>query len=177
MVKKLGKFFIYFFFFVFALILFTPKESIYYLAEQNLKKFDVVISKESLKSTLFSLNIENLEITTKGIDSAIIEKADITLLLFSNNITLENIKLSSVVDSFVPSKISNIELNYTIFNPLVLTGELEGKFGVADVKLHILDRNLSVVLYPSKLMLKGYKKSLNYFTKGEEGEYKYAKTF
>ena len=105
MVKKFLKFFGYVLFFVFALMVFIPKSSLYYLAEENLKKFDVVISDETLHENIFSLSIENLEISVKGIESAVVQEADIGLLFFYNSVSVKNIKLSSLVESYLPSKV------------------------------------------------------------------------
>ena len=177
MVKKLMKFFAYLLFFFGALALFIPKSSIYYFVEKNMKQFGVVISNETLHSSMLSLNIENLEVSTKGIDTALIEEADITLLLFYNKLHFTNIKLSSIVEAYLPSKISNLDISYTIFNPLVVTLNAEGGFGVAQGTLNIMQRVVSISVEPSKIMLRRYKKSMRMLKKSENGEYVYAKTF
>ena len=66
MVKKLMKFFAYLLFFVAALAVFIPKSSVYYFLEKNMKQFEVVISNETLHSSMLSLNIQNLKLSTKG---------------------------------------------------------------------------------------------------------------
>ncbi len=176
MVKKLLKFFAYTFFFVVALMVFVPKTSIYYLLEKNLKKFDVVISDEQLKESLLSLNITNAHISTKGIDSAIISKSDITLLLFYNKLSFRDIKLSSIVETYLPSKIASLEIDYSLLHPLTLEINAEGDFGEARGSLHLLDRDVSLILKPSKKMFTSYKKSLRFFKKDKDGEYTYAKS-
>ncbi|MBT5935859.1 hypothetical protein [Sulfurimonas sp.] len=177
MVKKILKFLAFSLFFVLALVAFTPKESFYFLLEKNLKKFDVVVSNEILESNFFGLEIENLEISTKGVESATVEQANITLLLFYNSLKFTDVKLSSLVDAYVPSHIQTIEVTYTLFNPLVLYVNAEGKFGKAEVAFNILDRVLNAHLYPSKIMLSKYKKTMKMMKKDENGEYVYAKTF
>ena len=177
MVKKLMKFFAYFFFFIGALAVFIPKSSVYYFLEQNIKQFEVVISNETLNSSIVSLNIENLEVSAKGIDSALIEEADITLLLFYNKLHFTNIKLSSIVEAYLPSKINNLEITYTLFNPLVVSVNAAGGFGDASGTLNIMERAVNITLKPSKKMLKRYKKSMRMLKKSENGEYVYAKTF
>ena len=176
MVKKLSKFLAYTLFFILALIAFTPKSSLYFLLEENLKKFDVIVSKERLKESFLTLHIENLEVSAKGIESAAVENADVTLLLFYNTIHLKNIALSSVVDAFVPPMVQSATLSYTVFNPLEVTGVAKGDFGEAEATFNLLDTNVTVVLQPSKTMLKKYTRSLREFKKNEKGEYIYAKT-
>ncbi len=177
MVKKILKFLAFTLFFVLALVAFTPKDSFYFLLEKNLKKFDVVVSNEILENNFLSLGIENLEISTKGVESATVAEADITLLLFYNSLKFTNIKLSSLVDAYAPAHVDTIEVTYTLFNPLVLHANAQGKFGQAEVAFNILDRALNIRLHPSKTMLSKYEKTMKMMKKDENGEYVYAKTF
>lgn len=177
MVKKLVKFFAYVLFFIFALILFIPKSSVYFFAEKQLKTFDMVISNETVEDKFFSLNISDASVSMKAIEGATIKETDVTFLLFYNSIELSDIKLSSLVDSFVPSKVESVKVVYTIFDPLNVNASGNGSFGQADVKVSILDRKISVILKPSKKMLSKYKNSLKEFKKDKSGEYKYDKTF
>jgi hypothetical protein len=98
-------------------------------------------------------------------------------LLAYNSVKLTNIKLSSLVESYLPSKIDSLNITYTIFNPLYITADGVGEFGEASAEVNLLDRNASVVLKPSKVMFTKYKKSLRMFKKSKNGEYVYAKTF
>ena len=177
MVKKMAKFFAYTLFFIFALVAFSPKSSIYYFGEQNLKKFGVVISNETLNENLLSLNIQNLDISAKEIDTAIIKEADITLLLVYNAVSLRDIELSSLVESYLPSKIDSLDIKHTIINPLNISAEGFGKFGEASANISLKERSVEVTLKPSKKMFSKYKKTLKMFKKSEDGEYVYAKTF
>ena len=177
MVKKLIKFLVYLLFFVLALILFIPKDSVYFLGEENLKKFNLIISNETLSPKLLSLGIENLEITTKGIDSAVIKEADITLLLFYNHLHLQKVQLASIVEAYIPSKIENLDITYSLLNPLVVEVESEGEFGTLYGTFNLTKRALNLELKPSKKMLREYRKTMRLFKKSENGEYIYAKTF
>ena len=172
--KKVLKFFAYFAFFILALMAFIPKESAYYFLEKELKNFDVVISKETLHSSIPSLRIENLNITTKGIDSAKVQSVDVTLLGLYNSLTCEDISLSTLVESYLPSKIEKLHISYSIFDPLHLNARGHGDFGSFDANVHLIDRNATVSLKPSKLMLKRYRNSLRFFKKSKNGEYTYA---
>jgi len=177
MVKKLLKFFGFSLFFLFTLVAFMPKESFYFLFEKELAKFDVVISSEILDENLFSLGIQNLEISAKEVDTAVVQNAEITLLAFYNSVSLQNIELSSLVDAYVPSSIEHFKVSYTLLNPLVIYADALGEFGEASASFSILDRELQAVVKPSQRMLKEYKKSMRMLKKDENGEYVYAKTF
>lgn len=177
MVKKLANFFAYTLFFFFALVVFSPKSSVYYFGEHELSKFGVVISNETLHESMLSLHVENLNISLKEIESAVIKKADITLLLVYNSVHLENIQLSSLVESYLPSKIDSLNVTYTIFNPLHIKGKALGQFGEATIDVNIADRNATLYLKPSKKMFTSYRKTVKMFKKSKNGEYVYAKTF
>ena len=177
MVKKLMKFLAYLLFFVVALAMFMPKSSFYFLLEENLKKFNVVVSNEELSSDIFSLYIHNLELTTKGIDSALIKEADVTLLVFYNHLALRDIQLSSIIEAYAPSKVKNLDVKYSVINPLEVELEASGEFGKVYGTFNIQTRSLELSLKPSKKMLREYKKTMRFLKKSENGEYIYAKTF
>ena len=176
MVKKLLKFVAFFFFFIFALILFAPKESFYYLLEQNLKKFDVIISNEKLENKMLSLNIRNLDISVKGIKSLKIKKANIEILGLYNAVELQNMQLSSLVENYLPAKINKVDIYYTILHPLQLKVNGYGKFGDARVVVNILEKKATLILKPSKVMFSKYRNSLRALKKSKNGEYTYEKS-
>ncbi|WP_428738046.1 hypothetical protein [Sulfurimonas sp.] len=175
MVKKLGLSLGYFLVFVLALIMFTPKQSVYYFAEKKLQPFDVIISHESLEDNLFSLGIEHAQVYGQNIEAANVEKANVIILGLYNSVSIENVKLASFLESFVPQDVEHISINYSIINPLAVTISANGDFGVVDGELSLLDQNLSLVLQPSKLMHSKYQTTLREFKKQSNGEYTYAK--
>jgi hypothetical protein len=177
MVRKSLKFFAFLLFFIFALIAFMPKKSFYFLLEKELQNFEFVISNERLHEKLFSLEIENLELTTKGIDSAVVQSAEITLFGLYNCVILEDIQVSSLIDTYAPSKIESLELSYTLLNPLEIRASAQGDFGEAEISFTLLESELQAVVKPSKLMQTKYKKTMRMLKKDENGEYVYAKTF
>lgn len=177
MVKKLLRFFGFSLFFLLALAAFMPKESFYFLLEKELQKFEAVISNEQAKERLLSLDLTNLEISFKEIDVAKVKTANITLLAFYNSLRVSGMELSSLADAYVPPHIEDLELRYTLLNPLQVTADIVGDFGEAAVAFSLLDRELKAVVNPSKLMQTKYKKSMRMLKKDENGEYIYAKTF
>ena len=174
---KTAKIFAYILFITLAFIVFIPKSSVYYFAEKNLKEFGVINSKEKINENLFSLELENSSISAKGIEVAEIENSHFTLLLIYNTLEFTNIKLSSLVNIFLPPKIHRARISYSIFNPLFVKAEGNGEFGDATAAFSLLDRELKVLLKPSKVMLKSHRASLRQFKKNKEGEYVYARKF
>ena len=176
MVKVL-KLFAYIFFFVLALIYFIPKESVYYYVEKELLQEKVILSNEEIVDSGFSLELKSAKISYDSIQSANVESVNIKIFLLYNSLSLRNIELSSVVSSFIPPQVESVDVRYTIFNPLNITAKARGKFGEANAEVNILDRNISIVLRPSELMLKKHKSTLRNLVKNEDGEYEYDKIF
>lgn len=177
MVKKLLKFFGFLLFFLFALMAFMPKESFYFLLEEQIKPYGVIISNEVLDGGIFALDIKNLEISVKGIESAVVESARVTLLGVYNEVAFTNIELSSLVENYAPPSIQSVAISYTLANPFAIKATAQGDFGEAKGSFSFLELSAQVKLTPSTLMQMQYAKSLKMLKKDADGEYSYAKTF
>ncbi len=172
---KIQKYFAYFLFFILALIYFMPKTNIYYFIEKELKNHEIIISNEELQESSFNLHITGGTLSVKSVDSANIDQADMKIYGFYNSVELQEIVLSKTVSSFVPSKIKNATLSYTLFNPTNIQAKVSGEFGEADAQYNLLDKTLYLKLKPSKKMLTNYRSTLSNLKKSENGEYIYEK--
>ena len=177
MVKKLSLFFAYALFFILALMYFTPKTSLYYMLEEELKKYEVVISDENLQDKGFSLNVSDLNVYVKDINSAEVKNVNIKVFALYNSLNVEDISLSSVAATFIPVNIDELSVSYSVFNPLNIVLKGNGGFGTADGSFHILERTLHFDVVPSDEMIKKYKNSMRQLKKNENGSYSYDKTF
>lgn len=174
---KILKFLGYFFFFLLALMFFMPKVSAYYYAEQELHKHQVILSNEEIEDKGLSLSVNNIDVSFQAIETAKIESFDAKLFLVYNTLTLKNIELASIAASFFPVKVDNVTIKYTLLNPLKIVAHSSGEFGEAKAEVHLLDRNASALIKPSKLMLQKHRKTLSMMKKQANGEYAYVKTF
>ena len=174
---RILKFSAYALFFIFALIFFMPKVSLYYYAEQKLAENKIIFSNESAVDNGLSLKLSNADISYDAIESANIKNIDIKLLIFYNSLSVENIELSSMASSFVPLHIKRLDIKYTILNPVTIIANASGEFGEANARLNILDKNVTILLTPSELMLNKYKNTLQSLRRNQSGEYEYVKIF
>ncbi|WP_297442925.1 hypothetical protein [Sulfurimonas sp.] len=174
---KIVKFFGYVTFFLLALMYFTPKESVYYFAENELKNFKVIVSNEVVMDKGFTLELKNMDVYVASIESAKINEMQVALFGLYNKVEAKDIELSSVAASFVPLKISDVTLVYTVINPLHIELNAVGEFGEAHGVVNVLDKNLSLILKPSKLMRTSYRKTLRNLRKKADGEYEYVQNF
>ena len=169
------KFFGFFLFFVGSLLYFLPKSSLYYYGEKELYKHKVILSEELIKERGFSLELEDSKLFYDSLESAKISSIEIRPFLVHNSIIAKDIVLTDIAVSFLPLKIEDVKVTYSIFNPLNIVAKVEGEFGHADITIGIVDKKINLHLIPSELMLKKYTKSLRMFKKDEQGEYHYAK--
>lgn len=172
---RITKFFTYSLFFILVLMYFMPKVNTYYLLEQELKKYDVVVNSEQAKDTGFALNIKDSSIFVKSTQSANVEDIKIRVFVLYNKIKIKNIKFSKTMKSFIPLHVDRISIKHSILNPLIVNIDGVGKLGEFEGKFHLLDRNLYISLKPSKIMLQKYKSTLKKFKKSENGSYIYEK--
>lgn len=174
---RILKFFAYMLFFVLALIYFLPKAALYFYAEQELQKQRLVLSKEEVIDSVFSLKIKHAEVTFDAIESASVEEIDLKVFLLYNALHIQNIELSSMAASFVPLHIESADIKYTIFNPLKISGDALGAFGEVNADVNLLERSVTLLLKPSSMMLQKYQNTLQTFKRDQNGEYRYVKTF
>lgn len=163
-------------FFILSVIYLLPKINMYYALEEEILKYKVLNSKEALDDTGLSLEISNIEMSYDSIEVASIEDTKISIFGVYNIITSKNIQLTGLAASFVPINVYEVQIKYSIFNPLYLSATAHGDFGEAKAQVHLLENVLSIEVSPSQLMLEKNRVSLENFTKNDEGVYIYEKT-
>lgn len=171
--KKIALFLFYFVLFFGALLFFTPKENLYYFAEEQLKPFDVVIGYEEAVDRGFTLELLHAKLYVQKIKSADIKSASIGLYGLYNTVSLNKIVLDKTFEQFFPLVIEHVDLHHSLFNPFNLSAEATGDFGEAVASVDLLEHNASVIVRPSKLMLSRYKGTLKQLKKTKEGDYRY----
>lgn len=164
-------------FFVLALIYFTPKVAIYYLLEEKLNPYGIVIGDEKPQDNGLYLDVKDAVIFVKEVETAKISKIKIKIFGLYNSIDLKNIKLSTATSSLTPTKISEIYLSHSIFNPLYININSSGEFGKFKASFNLLNLNLHLNLEASDIMKKDFKSTLKSLKRLDTGVYTYDKTF
>ncbi len=154
----------------FSLLLFMPKQALYYKAEQILANKTIKINEKKMNEGIFSFNIEQADVYVKGIKLASVEKVHIFTLLFYTNITLEKLTLDDSLKSMVPTYAEKMTLTYAVWDPLHIHinshgsfGQLNGVAGLSDKKIR-LDFNESKGIEMLKPSLKQDEKGWHYET-------------
>ena len=137
MVKNI---FIAFIVFWFALLVFMPKQELYFTLEKELLKQNIEINEQSIDEGLFSLNLIKAEIYVKGIKIATVEKINIFTLIFTTNINLKALILDDSLKSFAPKKTDVANISHSLFSPFKVSIEAEGDFGLLQGSANLNER-------------------------------------
>ncbi len=175
--RPLLKYIAYTLFFILALIYFTPKIAFFYLLEDKLNPYGIVISDEKLQDSGLYLDVKDSVVFVKGIESAKISETKIKIFGLYNSVNLTNIKLSPTISSLVPTNITKVYITYSIFNPLNINIYANGEFGKLDASFNLINFNLHLNLEASSLMKKDFKSTLKNLKRLDTGGYSYDKTF
>ena len=107
---------------ILSIIIFAPKDRLYFMLEEELKaQNNIVISNEKLNSGLFGIEISDGDIAINGINLIKFDFIDISSFIFSSTINIENIKLDKSISSMLPISELNASINYNIISPKEIT--------------------------------------------------------
>jgi len=153
------KIFIFLIGLIIGLTVFMPKKSLYFTLQHFLQKEKIYINSE-INSNIISLNLKNGTIFYKGIDAIKFKDIVIYPFLLFNNIKANNINID-----FENLNINNLDLAYSIINPLKIYIKGDSNFGKIDgvvdlvnrkIKVYILNLNNSTLKAILKKDKKGY---------------------
>jgi len=145
------------------LIIFMPKQELYYELERQLQPYNITITGESVEESLLGLNIAHPTIYFNG---AVIAKADsirVWTLLAYTTIDITNLDVADGMPIHIG--ISNANLTHSLLSPTTVEIVASSSIGGIDGSVDILDRNihLNIDNNGSKGIFKQYLK------KGKEG--------
>jgi len=151
----------------FAVILFMPKENLYYQLERVAAQEGIEINEASIKSGVFTLSVRSPEVYYEGVAVASAEALDATVFLLYDRVIITGIALDRTIASMVPLTVDKVELVYSILTPQKVTLKGEGSFGRCHGEIDLKERRVHISMDdPEKI---GSIKSL--LKKGEEGWY------
>lgn len=162
--------------FIYLIIAFLPKENLFYLAEQKIKPYNIVLNNESLKDRFFLFEINNGTLFYDGLHVGDVESIDMFLGLFYNQISLKNANFSDSLKQFVPKEITDFTIKSTIFYPIYFWIDGKGDFGEISGSANLYKKSVRLVLNPNKNFLTKYPTIAKEFKK-INNEYVYEKTF
>jgi hypothetical protein len=147
------------------LLLFSPKEKLYYLLESELEKNGIVISNEKFSDTLFGLTILDADIYVKGINMAKIKSLNLNLFFLYNKLTIESIETDKGIHNIAPKSIESITATFSIIKPYKVAVESTGSFGSV-VGGYYIDKNKLFFRLKEEKSISSFKKFLKKDTEG-----------
>ncbi len=162
MVKKI---FIVLFITWLALLVFMPKQEIYYALEKELAKNEIKINEKSIKEGFFSLTLKQVSVYVKGVKIATIEEVDFFTLLFYTKVEVNSLLLDDSLKSMVPQQADKALFAHTFSAPLKVSLNAEGSFGVVEGGVDLKERSLHLDFIETK-EIEMIRSKLN---KGEKG--------
>ncbi len=139
MVKKI---FIALFITWFALLLFMPKQEIYYALEKELAKQEIEINEKSREEGMFFLTLNQLSVYVKGIKIATIDELTFFTLLFYTKVELDTLILDDALKAMAPQQTDKAILSHSIISPLDASIQAEGSFGTIEGSVDLKERKL-----------------------------------
>jgi len=148
--------------FLIGIIIFMPKDNLYYTLQKYLEKEKVYINSD-IKSGI-DLKLINGTVYYNKMDVLTFKNIDILPFILFNEIKADNIK---IIDKY---KINSIKAFYTIFYPIKIFIKGKSSFGELDGYVDLVKREIKVyILNLTDTSLK------NFLKKDKKGYFYYAK--
>ncbi len=133
-----------------AVLIFMPKQELYYMLEKELEKKDIKINEKSIDEGLFSLTINEADVYAKGIKLASVEKLNFFSLLFYTKVEFKNLVLDDSLKSMAPTQTDAATISHAIWNPLYIGIDAQGSFGELKGAVSLDDKTLRLDFNESK---------------------------
>jgi len=130
----------------FAILLFMPKQEIYYTLEKSLLEKGIEINEKSIEEGLFSLHIHHADIYVKGIEVANVEELDFFTLLFYSRLSLKSLQIDKSLATFVPQDINKTVIMHSLLSPYQAFMTSTGSFGLAEGVIDFKNKDLRIDL-------------------------------
>ncbi|MCH9812318.1 MAG: hypothetical protein K0U47_00035 [Epsilonproteobacteria bacterium] len=164
MKKFLGIFIIFYI----ALVALMPKENLYYTLKNRLAQERIMMSEEGIKDQFYALKLDDVALFYDGIESVLVDQADIMVLGVYNTIHLTEVKAAKSLQKMFGFSADSVEIKYVVWNYKEASIYAEGDFGVLRGGLDLMEQKVKLLLEPSAAFLKS-PLLRQYFKKSDEG--------
>jgi len=119
------------------LLVFMPKQELYYKLEQELEKNDIKINEKRIENGLFSLKIYDVDIYIKGMKLITVEEINFYTLLFYTSLNVKNVLLDESLKTMTPTQIDKALLAHNIIDPIHINVDAKGSFGSLNGRINL----------------------------------------
>ena len=102
------------------LVVFIPKENLYYFALEKLNTQKVDIQTENIVDSGLVFNLVDNEIQYEKIDVAQVEDVELKLFFLKTELNFKDIIVNKAFQKFLPKKIKYIKITHNILDPLAI---------------------------------------------------------
>lgn len=171
--KFLFKSLFMFILFVYLVIVFLPKDQLYYFGLENLKSKEIFVVNKKVDSLPFDLILEDSTLFVKSIEAATINNVKMNILLFKNRLSVTEVSINESFSKFVPNNIDNLNIEYQLSDPLHVNITFNGKEYKGFGKINLLEQKLNLTLLPSNSFVRKYPMIIKQLKKVSNKEYSY----
>jgi len=174
--KKLFKVLVLFILFFSFLIIFLPKEKVFFYTLNALSKKNILFKSYIFEDKPYSFYLKDSKIYYKNIQALKIQDFSLNTYIVYNKLIINGIKVDDSLKQFVPSNIKNVNIKYSVLNPLFIDIDIYSKEFKVKGYIDILQEKLVLNLNVSKMFKKQYSKLLRqikYDNKTKEYKYEY----
>jgi len=102
------------------LVVFVPKENLYYFALEKLALEKVDIQTDKINDNGLIFDLVDTNIKYEKIDVADVKKIDLKMFFFKTELDFQNIVVNKAFQKFLPKRIKYIKITHSILDPLAI---------------------------------------------------------
>jgi uncharacterized membrane protein len=134
----------------FALLLFMPKEKLYYKLEEKLEKQGIKINEKNIEEGLFTLKLKHASVYVKGINIATVEEVTFFTLLLYTRVKINHLVVDASLKNMIPLQTDKAKIEYLISSLYNISLKAEGSFGIIDGKANLKERTFHLDFVEAK---------------------------
>lgn len=151
-----------------ALVVFLPKERIYFTFEKALERSHISIKGEHIEDNIFFLDVSGGELLYERTKIGSIDSLKLTPWLFYNTVRFEGIAFEGDYELLFPGRIDHLAMKYSVLHPMTVGIEAQGGFGPMRGEIDMESKRMKFVFEASQQMRR-YPLLLSKLRKTDEG--------
>lgn len=158
--------------FIIALLVFLPKENIFYTLQNRASEKNMSFNYDKVKENPLLLSLEGGTAFYEELPLASFRTLEVHSYGVMNTLVAEKITLTPDFSELFPEVIESVIVKQRLWRPDNIVIEMSGDFGVAKGEYSLFHRRLHLVIEPSRILFR-FPALMNKLKKNENGEWVY----